>query len=85
MQKYQLVLPQPAIAPDFQLMGHRLVLQVKNHGIPQSLIDEQFARSASFFALPEDKKAQSPFINVSNRGWEQGKQVSCSSQRPIPS
>ena len=50
-------------------------VQVIDHGIPQSLIDQQFALSESFFGLPDDLKAKSPFVTGSNRGWEKGKQV----------
>lgn len=53
----------------------QLWLQVTNHGIPQQLIDAQFARSEGFFSLPEDRKAQCSMVKGSNKGWEKGKQV----------
>ncbi|KAK9790557.1 hypothetical protein WJX73_003564 [Symbiochloris irregularis] len=54
-------------------------LQVTNHGIPQQLIDAQFARSKQFFDLPEESKAQCTMEKGSNKGWEKGKQVRPSS------
>jgi isopenicillin N synthase-like dioxygenase len=33
-------------------------IYLKNHGVPQSVIDEMFARSIEFFGLPEATKAQ---------------------------
>jgi isopenicillin N synthase-like dioxygenase len=33
-------------------------IYLKNHGVPQSIVDEMFARSIEFFALPRAKKAE---------------------------
>lgn len=49
--------------------------QLTNHGIPQSLVDEAFAMSAGFFALPKDTKAQYPLRPGTNAGWEYMAQV----------
>ncbi|CAK7226518.1 hypothetical protein SBRCBS47491_006258 [Sporothrix bragantina] len=42
-----------------------------NHGIPQAVIDAQFAAAKYFFALPDEVKAKTPFDTDSNAGWEQ--------------
>lgn len=49
--------------------------QLKNHGIPQELVDEAFALSAEFFALPQQTKAQYPLKPGANAGWEYMAQV----------
>lgn len=41
---------------------------VRNHGVPQALIDQVFATSAAFFALPPETKA-GVTINAIHRGW----------------
>ena len=49
---------------------------VTGHGIPQPLIDEAFAASATFFAQPiKDKQDQSPFAAHLNSGYEYMAQV----------
>lgn len=47
---------------------------VVDHGIPISDIDEMFAASESFFALPDDTKATVPFT-TKNTGWEKNAQI----------
>jgi len=49
--------------------------QLKNHGIPQPLIDEAFVLSERFFDLPQDVKAQYPLGQGTNAGWEYKAQV----------
>ena len=49
--------------------------QLKNHGIPQETIDEAFALSERFFALPREAKAQYPLGQGTNAGWEYMAQV----------
>ena len=49
--------------------------QLKNHGIPQPLIDEAFALSERFFDLPQEVKAQYPLGQGTNAGWEYKAQV----------
>ena len=49
-------------------------LQVVNHGVPQSVIDAAFAASASYFALPDSTKGQTPFRGWAG-GWEKEQQV----------
>lgn len=49
--------------------------QLKNHGIPQELIDEAFEMSATFFDLSEETKAQYPLRPGTNAGWEYKAQV----------
>jgi isopenicillin N synthase-like dioxygenase len=41
---------------------------VKNHGVPQDLIDRAFAALPAFFALPEEEKLKVK-INTNQRGW----------------
>ena len=48
---------------------------MKNHGIPQELIDDAFAQSARFFALPQETKTQYPLKPGTNAGWEYMAQV----------
>ncbi|WP_214644991.1 isopenicillin N synthase family dioxygenase [Tritonibacter litoralis] len=49
--------------------------QLKNHGIPQELIDTAFAQSAQLFAKPEATKAKMPLKPGTNAGWEYKAQV----------
>ena len=49
--------------------------QLVNHGIPQEQIDEAFAMTERFFALPHDTKAHYPLGNGTNAGWEYKSQV----------
>ncbi len=49
--------------------------QLTDHGIPQALVDQAFARSASLFALPDRVKAQYPLKKALNAGWEKRSQV----------
>ncbi|MEV6333384.1 2-oxoglutarate and iron-dependent oxygenase domain-containing protein [Nocardia vinacea] len=49
--------------------------QLSGHGIPQDRIDDVFARTAEFFALPEATKAQYPLVKANNAGWESLSQV----------
>ena len=44
--------------------------QLVNHGIPQEQIDEAFAVTERFFALPHETKAQYPLGKGTNAGWE---------------
>jgi isopenicillin N synthase-like dioxygenase len=44
--------------------------QLVNHSIPQAQIDEAFAMTERFFALPHDIKAQYPLGKGTNAGWE---------------
>jgi len=41
---------------------------VRNHGVPQDLVDRVFAASRAFFALPAEIKARAT-INEIHRGW----------------
>ncbi|MBV8839593.1 MAG: 2-oxoglutarate and iron-dependent oxygenase domain-containing protein, partial [Alphaproteobacteria bacterium] len=49
--------------------------QLVNHGIPQAQIDEAFAMTERFFALPHDTKAAMPMLKGTNAGWEYKSQV----------
>ena len=49
-------------------------LQVYNHGISDAVIDAAFAASRSFFALPDEEKAKTPFVGWAG-GWEKEKQA----------
>ena len=49
--------------------------QVVNHGIPQAQVDEAFAMTERFFALPHDAKARMPLLKGTNAGWEYKSQV----------
>ncbi|MFI1920267.1 isopenicillin N synthase family dioxygenase [Nocardia sp. NPDC020380] len=49
--------------------------QLSGHGIPQQQIDDIFARTGGFFALPEPVKAQYPLVKANNAGWESLTQV----------
>lgn len=44
--------------------------QLSNHDIPQRAIDEAFAMSERFFALPTEVKSKYPLRPGSNAGWE---------------
>ena len=48
--------------------------QVYNHGVPQEDIEAAFAASASFFALPDEVKARTPFASWAG-GWEKEQQA----------
>ena len=48
---------------------------VTEHGIPQSSIDETFAWSSRFFALPDHVKATVSFSSAHNAGWEKNSQI----------
>jgi non-haem dioxygenase in morphine synthesis N-terminal len=50
-------------------------LQIINHGIPQQLVDDMFAKSEAFFALDDSIKAKYPMDKMENRGWEKLGQV----------
>ena len=49
--------------------------QLVDHPIPQHLVDEAFAWSARFFALPEASKQALPLDKPNNAGWEHSSQV----------
>lgn len=49
--------------------------QIINHGIPQEQVDEAFAMSERFFALPSQVKANYPLVGGTNAGWEYKAQV----------
>ncbi len=49
--------------------------QLVNHGIPQAQIDEAFAMSERFFALPMESKERLPLGKGTNSGWEYKAQV----------
>ena len=61
--------------------------QVYNHGVPQEDIDAAFAASASFFALPDEVKARTPFASWAG-GWEKEQQArargACACRRRTP-
>ncbi|KIX09684.1 uncharacterized protein Z518_00765 [Rhinocladiella mackenziei CBS 650.93] len=48
---------------------------IVDHGISQDEVDEIFAQSARFFALPDEIKAKVPFSSAHNAGWEKNAQV----------
>ena len=56
--------------------------QLVNHGIPQEQIDEAFATTERFFALPHETKAQYPLGKGTNAGWEYKSQVRPSTGTP---
>ena len=56
--------------------------QLVNHGIPQEQIDEAFAMTERFFALPDEIKAQYPLGKGTNAGWEYKSQVRPSTGTP---
>jgi len=49
--------------------------QLVNHGIPQADIDEAFAFTERFFALPMEAKTRMPLGRGTNAGWEYKAQV----------
>jgi isopenicillin N synthase-like dioxygenase len=49
--------------------------QLVNHGIPQEQIDEAFAMTERFFALPAATKEKYPLGKGTNTGWEYKSQV----------
>jgi isopenicillin N synthase-like dioxygenase len=49
--------------------------QLGNHGIPLQQIDEVFAMTERFFALPHETKAKMPLLKGTNAGWEYKSQV----------
>ncbi|KAJ3279595.1 hypothetical protein HK104_001310 [Borealophlyctis nickersoniae] len=42
---------------------------LSNHGIPQTDVDDMFALSSRFFALPRDVKSACPYDADTNAGW----------------
>ena len=56
--------------------------QLVNHGIPQEQIDEAFAMTERFFALPHGTKEQYPLLKGTNAGWEYKSQVRPSTGTP---
>ena len=44
--------------------------QLVNHGIAQAQIDEAFAMTERFFALPHETKGTMPMLKGTNAGWE---------------
>ncbi|KAL6237455.1 hypothetical protein BDW75DRAFT_228650 [Aspergillus navahoensis] len=44
----------------YQAFKHVGFAYIKNHGVPQDLVDEAFGWSAKFFALPESEKNKAP-------------------------
>jgi isopenicillin N synthase-like dioxygenase len=55
---------------------------VTGHGIPLEQIEEAFALSEAFFALPEEAKAALPLRPGTNSGWEFKAQVRPSTGTP---
>jgi isopenicillin N synthase-like dioxygenase len=49
--------------------------QLVNHGVPPEQIDEAFAMTERFFALPHAVKAKYPLRKGTNAGWEYKSQV----------
>lgn len=47
---------------------------LENHGIPAEQIQDAFALSQQFFALPDEVKIKTP-LNGKNMGWEKGAQI----------
>ena len=56
--------------------------QLANHGIAPADIDEAFAMTQRFFALPDDLKARHPLKKGLNAGWESRAQVRPSTGTP---
>jgi isopenicillin N synthase-like dioxygenase len=56
--------------------------QLINHSIPQELIDEAFAMTERFFALPHETKSRYPLVKGTNAGWEYKSQVRPSTGTP---
>jgi hypothetical protein len=51
------------------------LFQLTGHGIPMDQIEEAFALSEAFFALPEEAKSALPLRPGTNSGWEFKAQV----------
>ena len=58
------------------------LFQLTGHGIPLDQIEEAFALSEAFFALPSDAKEQMPLRPGTNAGWEFKSQVRPSTGTP---
>jgi isopenicillin N synthase-like dioxygenase len=58
------------------------LFQLTGHGIPMARIEEAFALSEAFFALPEAEKARMPLKPGTNAGWEFKSQVRPSTGTP---
>ncbi len=58
------------------------LFQLTNHGIPLAQIEEAFALSEAFFALPEAEKARLPLKPGTNAGWEFKSQIRPSTGTP---
>jgi len=58
------------------------LFQLTGHGIPLEQIEEAFALSEAFFALPMDEKARLPLGKGTNAGWEFKSQVRPSTGTP---
>jgi isopenicillin N synthase-like dioxygenase len=56
--------------------------QLINHSIPQEQIDEAFAMTERFFALPHETKSRYPRVKGTNAGWEYKSQVRPSTRTP---
>ncbi len=58
---------------------------VKNHGVPEELIDRQFQAADEFFALPEAVKASLPFDSDLWSGYQHYKfQTSNTEMQTMP-
>jgi isopenicillin N synthase-like dioxygenase len=44
-------------------------IYIKNHGIPQDLIERFFAQGQQFFDRPVEYKQQYPYVQQTNAGW----------------
>lgn len=58
------------------------LFQLTGHGIPLDQINDAFALSQAFFALPEPEKARLPLRPGTNAGWEFKSQVRPSTGTP---
>lgn len=58
-----------------QAAEHEGFFCIVEHGIPSPVIETMFYKSAAFFNLPDDVKAQVPFSPTHNAGWEKNSQV----------
>lgn len=56
--------------------------QLKNHGIAPDAVNQAFAMTQRFFALPDEVKAQHPLKKGLNAGWESRAQVRPSTGTP---
>lgn len=73
----------PLIAEELWQAATTLGLfQLTGHGIPLSQIEDAFALSEAFFALPHDHKAQMPLRPGTNAGWEFKSQIRPSTGTP---